>query len=50
MLVANFEICNYLAGQGANCDKVNPGLHGGTVDCGGCTTAFVNALHSRHSV
>jgi L-ascorbate metabolism protein UlaG (beta-lactamase superfamily) len=46
MLVANFEICNYLAGQGANGDKVNPGLHGGTVDCGGFTTAFVNALHS----
>jgi L-ascorbate metabolism protein UlaG (beta-lactamase superfamily) len=31
MLVANFEICNY---------------HGGTVDCGGFTTALVNALHS----
>jgi len=46
MLVANFEICNYLAGQGANGDKVNPGLHGGTVDCCGFTTAFVNALHS----
>ena len=25
MLVANFEICNYLAGQGVNGDKVNPG-------------------------
>jgi L-ascorbate metabolism protein UlaG (beta-lactamase superfamily) len=37
MLVANFEICNYLP---------NPGLHGGTVDCGGFTTSFVNALHS----
>jgi L-ascorbate metabolism protein UlaG (beta-lactamase superfamily) len=46
MLVANFEICNYLAGQGANGDKVNPGLHGGTVDCGGFTTAFVNAMQS----
>src|SRR3546814_1397874 len=46
MLVANYEICNYLAGQGANGDKVNPGLHGGTVDCGGFTTTFVNALHS----
>ena len=46
MLVANFEICNYLAGQGANGDKVNPGLHGGTVDCGGFTATFVNALHS----
>jgi hypothetical protein len=46
MLVANYEIGNYLAGQGANGNKVNPGLHGGTVDCGGFTTAFVNALHS----
>jgi L-ascorbate metabolism protein UlaG (beta-lactamase superfamily) len=46
MLVANYEICNYLAGQGANGNKVNPGLHGGTVDCGSFTTAFVNALHS----
>jgi L-ascorbate metabolism protein UlaG (beta-lactamase superfamily) len=46
MLVANFEICNYLAGQGVKGDKVNPGLHGGTVDCGGFTTSFVNALHS----
>lgn len=46
MLVANYEICNYLAGQGANGSKVNPGLHGGTVDCGGFMTAFVNALHS----
>src|SRR3546814_14033613 len=35
MLVANYEICNYLAGQGANRDKVNPGLNGGRVDCGG---------------
>lgn len=46
MLVANFEISNYLVGQGANGNKVNPGLHGGTVDCGGFTTVFVDALHS----
>lgn len=46
MLVANFEICNYLAGQGVKGDKINPGLHGGTVDCDGFTTSFVNALHS----
>lgn len=46
MLVANFEICNYLAGQGANGDKVNPGLQGGTLDCGAFTTTFVNAVHS----
>jgi L-ascorbate metabolism protein UlaG (beta-lactamase superfamily) len=46
MLVANFEICNYLAGQGANSARVNPGLHGGTADCDGFITSFVNALHS----
>ena len=43
-LVANPEICDFLSGQGA--EKVNPGNHGGTVDCGGFTTTFVNALHS----
>lgn len=44
MLVANPEICDFLRRQGA--DKVNPGNHGGTVDCGGFTVTFVNALHS----
>lgn len=46
MLVANFEICMHLVGQGVGEDKINPGNHGGTVDCGGFTTTFVNALHS----
>jgi L-ascorbate metabolism protein UlaG (beta-lactamase superfamily) len=45
-LVANFEICMFLVGQGADGDKINPGNHGGTVDCGGFTTTFVQALHS----
>jgi L-ascorbate metabolism protein UlaG (beta-lactamase superfamily) len=45
-LVANFEICMYLVGQGVSGDRINPGNHGGTVDCGGFTTTFVNALHS----
>ncbi|MEO9338962.1 metal-dependent hydrolase [Mesorhizobium sp. SB112] len=45
-LVANFEICMYLVGQGVSDKKINPGNHGGTVDCGGFTTTFVNALHS----
>ncbi|WEX11723.1 metal-dependent hydrolase [Chelativorans sp. AA-79] len=44
MLVANAEICTYFGGKGV--EKVNPGNHGGTVDCGGFTTTFVNALHS----
>jgi L-ascorbate metabolism protein UlaG (beta-lactamase superfamily) len=43
-LVANFEVYSYLAGQGV--ENANPGNHGGTVDCGGFTTSFVNALHS----
>ena len=49
MLVANFEICMYLVGQGANADKINPGNHGGTLDCGGFTTTFVKAEHSSSS-
>ncbi|MEQ8400313.1 MAG: metal-dependent hydrolase [Roseitalea porphyridii] len=46
MLVANFEICMYLVGQGADDGKINPGNYGGTVECGGFTTTFVSALHS----
>ena len=46
MLVANFEICMFLVGKGVSSDKINPGNHGGTVDCGGFTTTFVQALHS----
>lgn len=46
MLVANFEICMYLVGRGVSGDKINPGNTGGTVDCGGFTTTFVQALHS----
>ena len=38
------EVCDWLQGQGVA--KVNPGNHGGTVDCGGFTVSFVNALHS----
>ena len=46
MLVANFEVCMYLVGQGVSGDRINPGNTGGTVDCGGFTTTFVQALHS----
>lgn len=46
MLVANFEICMFLVGRGVNDKKINPGNIGGTVDCGGFTTTFVQALHS----
>lgn len=43
-LVANFEICMWLAGQGAA--KINPGNTGGTVPCGDFTVTFTPALHS----
>jgi L-ascorbate metabolism protein UlaG (beta-lactamase superfamily) len=46
MLVANPEVSNYLAGQGADKARINQGNTGGTVDCGGFTTTFVHALHS----
>jgi len=45
-LVANFEICMWLVGEGAPGDRINPGNVGGTVDCGGFTTTFVRAEHS----
>ncbi len=43
-LVGSAEVCDWLGSQGVK--NVNPGNHGGTVDCGGFTTSFVNALHS----
>lgn len=46
MVVANYEICMYLVGQGVSSERINPGNCGGTVDCGGFTTSFVQALHS----
>jgi L-ascorbate metabolism protein UlaG (beta-lactamase superfamily) len=46
MLVASFEICMWMVGQGADGDKINPGNTGGTVDCGGFTVSFVRADHS----
>lgn len=46
MLVSNYEICMFLVGQGVDENRINPGNHGGTVECGGFTTTFVHALHS----
>ena len=43
-IVGAFEVCQFCAGQGA--EKINPGNHGGTLDCGAFTVTFVNALHS----
>jgi L-ascorbate metabolism protein UlaG (beta-lactamase superfamily) len=42
--VGSAEVCDWLAEQGVK--AVNPGNHGGTIDCGGFTVSFVNALHS----
>lgn len=49
MLVANFEICMYLVGKGVDEGQINPGNHGGTVDCGGFKASFVRADHSSSS-
>ncbi|WP_414833166.1 metal-dependent hydrolase [Afifella sp. YEN Y35] len=49
-LVSSFEVCMYLAQNGVDGDNVNPGNHGGTVDCGGFTVSFVNALHSSSTM
>ena len=46
MLVANFEVCMFLVGRGVSQNRINPGNHGGTIDCKGFMTTFVNALHS----
>jgi L-ascorbate metabolism protein UlaG (beta-lactamase superfamily) len=43
-LVGSAEVCGWLSSQGVK--NANPGNHGGTVDCGGFTVSFVNALHS----
>ena len=43
-IVANYEICLYLASQGAS--NINPGNSGGAVSCGAFDTVFTQALHS----
>ena len=47
-LIANFEICNYLAGKGV--EKFSPGNHGGSVDYGPFSVAFVQAWHSSGTI
>lgn len=46
MLVASYEIARYLGGKGVDDSQINAGGLGGTVDCGGFTTSFVQAKHS----
>jgi len=47
-LIANFEVCTYLAGQGV--ENYSPGNHGGSVDYGAFSLAFVPAWHSSSSI
>jgi L-ascorbate metabolism protein UlaG (beta-lactamase superfamily) len=45
-VVGAAEVCDWFVSRGVAGNKVNPGNHGGTVDCGGFSVSFVNALHS----
>ena len=47
-LVANFEVCMYLAGKGV--EKYSPGNHGGHIDLGAFSVAFVPAWHSSSTI
>ena len=44
MLVGSAEVGDFMEVQGVK--RINSGNHSGTVDCGGFTVSFVNALHS----
>jgi L-ascorbate metabolism protein UlaG (beta-lactamase superfamily) len=47
-LVANFEICMFLSGQGV--ENINPGNTGGVIPCGAFSIALTPALHSSGAV
>ena len=47
-IVANFEICMFLSGQGA--ENINPGKTGGTIPCGEFSVALTPALHSASTM
>jgi L-ascorbate metabolism protein UlaG (beta-lactamase superfamily) len=47
-IVANFEVCMYLHGQGA--ENVNPGNTGGEIPCGEFSVALTPALHSSSTL
>jgi L-ascorbate metabolism protein UlaG (beta-lactamase superfamily) len=47
-IVANFEICMYLSGQGV--ENINPGNTGGMIPCAGFAVALTPALHSASTV
>jgi L-ascorbate metabolism protein UlaG (beta-lactamase superfamily) len=47
-LIANYEICMHFAAQGV--ENYSPGNHGGSVDYGPFSVAFVQAWHSSGTV
>jgi L-ascorbate metabolism protein UlaG (beta-lactamase superfamily) len=47
-IVANFEICMFLNGQGV--ENINPGNTGGTIDCDAFSVTLTQALHSSGTV
>lgn len=47
-LIANFEICNFLAAKGV--ENFSPGNHGGCIDLGAFSLAFVAAWHSSSTI
>ncbi len=47
-LVANFEICMYLNGKGV--ENISPGNHGGKIEFGDFSLAFVQAWHSSSAI
>ncbi len=48
LLIANFEICNYLAAQGV--ENISPGNHGGQQHYDDFSVAFVQAWHSSADI
>ncbi|MCP5080473.1 MAG: metal-dependent hydrolase [Alphaproteobacteria bacterium] len=48
MLVANFELCMWLQGKGV--ENINPGNHGGTLDCGPFRVTLTDANHSSSTL
>ncbi|MGA8171561.1 MAG: metal-dependent hydrolase [Methylocystis sp.] len=47
-IVANFELCSWLEGQGAQ--KINPGNTGGKIPCGNFSVSLTDARHSASTI
>jgi L-ascorbate metabolism protein UlaG (beta-lactamase superfamily) len=48
LLTANFEVCMFLNGKGV--ENINPCNHGGNLDLGDFTVAYVPAWHSSSTI